>query len=93
MPISVLNPTSASETEPHRLALPLASLNGCLVGILDNGKVNSDRMLRYVESILRAQYGVREVLWRRKHNFSRPAPAALLAELSACDAIITGVGD
>ena len=93
MPITVLNPTSHSEAEPHRLALPLTSLDGALIGVLDNSKVNADRMFRYVETILREQYGVREVLWRRKHNFSQPAPPTLLAELSACDAIITGVGD
>jgi hypothetical protein len=93
MPITVLNPTSHSEAEPHRLALPLTSLDGALIGVLDNSKVNADRMFRYVETILREQYGVREVLWRRKHNFSQPAPPTLLAELRACDAIITGVGD
>jgi hypothetical protein len=93
VPITVLNPTSHSDAEPHRLALPLTSLEGCLVGVLDNSKVNSDRMFHHVENILREQYGVREVLWRRKHIFSRPAPPGLIAELSACDAIITGVGD
>jgi hypothetical protein len=42
--------------------------------------VNSDRLFRYAEAILRERYGVREVLWRRKHNFSQPAPPTLLAE-------------
>jgi len=93
MPITVLNPTSQSQTQPVRMALPLAVLEGCLVGVLDNSKVNSDRLFRCAEAILRDQYGVREVLWRRKHNFSQPAPPTLLAELSACDAILTGIGD
>jgi hypothetical protein len=93
MPITVLNPTSHSEVDTHRLAFPLSSLEGRLVGVLDNSKVNSDRILHYAETLLREQYGVSEVLWRRKHDFSRPAPPALLAELSACDAIITGIGD
>ena len=39
--------------------------------------VNSDRLFRYAEAILREQYGVREVLWRRKHNFSQPAPPTM----------------
>ena len=63
------------------------------MGVLDNSKVNSDRIFQRVEKILVEDYGVRELVWRRKHDFSRPAPAALLAELSACDAIITGIGD
>ena len=93
MPITVLNTTSLSEARPLRAAQRLDSVAGRLVGVLDNGKVNSDRILRQVEAMLLEQFGVREVLWRRKHDFSRPAPAALLGELSACDAIITGIGD
>jgi hypothetical protein len=93
VPITVLNPTSRGDVQPLRLARPLASLDGQVIGVLDNGKVNSDRILQYAAEILRERYHVREVLWRRKHDFSRPAPAALLAELSACDAIIAGIGD
>jgi hypothetical protein len=93
MPITVLNPTSLSEAEPLRMARRLDSLDGTLIGVLDNGKVNTDRIFRLVDDSLRRGYGVREVMWRRKHNFSRPAPSELLAELSACDAIITGIGD
>jgi hypothetical protein len=93
MPITVLNPTSLSEARPLRAAQRLDSVAGRLVGVLDNGKVNSDRILRQVEAMLLEQFSVREVLWRRKHDFSRPAPTALLGELSACDAIITGIGD
>jgi hypothetical protein len=93
MPITVLNPTSATEAQPLRMARRLTSLDGALVGFLDNGKVNTDRIFQHVERDLREQYGVREVVWRRKHNFSAPAPATLLAELSACDAILTGIGD
>jgi hypothetical protein len=75
------------------MALRLESLEGTLIGVLDNGKVNTDRIFQLVERSLREQYGVREVIWRRKHNFSQPAPGMLIAELSACDAIITGIGD
>jgi hypothetical protein len=75
------------------LAPRLSTLAGTRIGVLDNGKVNSDRILEQVDHLLRQRYGVREVVWRRKHDFSRPAPSALLAELGACDAIFTGVGD
>lgn len=93
MPITVLNPTSASDAEPLRLAPPPASLRGSLIGFLDNGKVNTDAIFHQVSRMLMEEHGVREVQWRRKHDFSRPAPAGMIAELSACDAIITGVGD
>jgi len=75
------------------MARPLVSFEGALIGVLNNSKVNADRIFLHVERSLREQYGVREVIWRRKHDFSRPAPAEMLAELSACDAIFTGIGD
>ncbi len=93
MPITVLNPTAQSDAQPRRMAQPLNSLRGSLLGVLDNSKVNTDAIFQCVETILLERYGVREVLWRRKHDFSRPAPAELLAELSACDAVISGIGD
>ena len=93
MPITVLNPSSGTEALPLKMARRLESLEGALIGVLDNGKVNTDRIFQLVERSLREQYGVREVIWRRKHNFSQPAPGMLIAELSACDAIITGIGD
>ena len=93
MPITVVNPTSQGEAAVQRLAPPLPSLEGRLVGLLDNGKANSDRLLERIEAILRERHGVREFIRRRKPDFSRPAPPALLAELSACDALITATGD
>ncbi len=93
MPITVLNPTFQSDTTSVRIAKPLASIDGALIGVLSNSKFNTDRLFEYVERALKEQHGAREVVWRTKHDFSRPAPASMLAELSACDAIITGVGD
>jgi hypothetical protein len=75
------------------MARRLESLEGTLIGVLDNSKFNTDRIFQLVERSLRENYGVREVIWRRKHNFSQPAPGPLVAELSACDAVITGIGD
>jgi hypothetical protein len=36
---------------------------------------------------------VREVIRRRKPDSSRPVPPELLGELSAADAIVSGIGD
>ena len=55
MPITVLDPTGQSEAEAPRLAPPLPSLKGALVGLLDNGKANADQLLGEVERLLRAE--------------------------------------
>jgi hypothetical protein len=93
MPIIVLDPTGGESPPPARRAPRLDSLAGRRVGLLDNGKVNVDRFLDHVEAILRAEHGVADVLRRRKPNMSAPAPPATLAELAACDAVVSAVGD
>jgi hypothetical protein len=36
---------------------------------------------------------VREVVRRRKPDSSRPAPEPMMGELSAADAVVSGIGD
>ena len=93
MTIKVLDPRLSPEGEAARLAAPLASLDGALVGLLDNAKIGTARFYDYLETMLRERYRVREVIRRRKPDSSRPAPADLLGELSAADAIVSGIGD
>lgn len=93
MTLKVLDPRLSAEGEAARLAAPLASLDGVLVGLLDNAKIGTARFYDHLEALLRARFGVREVIRRRKPDSSRPAPAELLGELSAADAIISGIGD
>ena len=93
MTLKVLDPRVSAEGEAARLAAPLVSLDGALVGLLDNAKIGTARFYDHLEALLRDRYGVREVIRRRKPDSSRPAPAALLGELSAADAIVSGIGD
>jgi hypothetical protein len=93
MTLKVLDPRLSAEGEPARLAAPLASLDGALIGLLDNAKIGTARFYDHLEALLRARFGVREVLRRRKPDSSRPAPADVLGELSAADAIVSGIGD
>ena len=93
MTLRVLDPRLSAEGEPARLAAPLASLDGAVVGLLDNAKIGTARLYDHLEALLRTRYGVREVIRRRKPDASRPVPPGMLAELSAADAIVSGIGD
>ena len=93
MTLRVLDPRLSAEGEAARLAAPLASLDGALVGLLDNAKIGTARFYDYLESMLRDRYRVREVIRRRKPDSSRPVTPELLGELSAADAIVSGIGD
>jgi hypothetical protein len=93
MPIIVLDPTVAAEPRAARPAPPARALAGARVGLLDNGKVNVDRFLDHIEQLLRTRHGVADVVRLRKPNMSAPAPAPILDELVACDAVVSAVGD
>ena len=93
MPIIVLDPTADSDTSTNQLAPRLTSLDGRKLGVLDNRKANADRLFDLVDAILRERYGTDVLVRCQKPDFSRPAPDALLQDLRAAEAVITGVGD
>ena len=91
--MKVLDPRLDPEGEATKLAPPLSSLRGAVVGLLDNAKVGTARYFDHLEALLKSGYGVREVIRRRKPDASRPVPDDMLGELSAADAIVSAVGD
>jgi hypothetical protein len=93
MGLRVLDPRFDDESEPARMAPPMRTLAGAIVGLLDNGKIGVAPLYDQVEAILRDRFAVREVIRRRKPDMSRPVPPDLLGELAAADAIVSGVGD
>ncbi len=93
MTLRVLDPRLEADGEALRLAPPLTSLNGALIGMIDNAKIGTERFFDFVEEILRKDYGVREVIRRRKPDSSRPVPPQMLAELSGADAMLSAIGD
>jgi hypothetical protein len=93
MSIRVLDPTVQNLPVQAGATPRLTSLAGRKIGLLDNGKINVRPLLDHMERLLRAQYGVRDVVRLRKPDFSRPAPAPVLAAMQGCDAVIAAVGD
>jgi hypothetical protein len=93
MTLKVLDPRQTAEGEALALAQPLASLEGAVVGLLDNAKIGTARFYDHVEDILRSRHGVREFIRRRKSDATRPAPAQVIAELAGADAIVSAIGD
>ena len=93
MTLKVLDPRQFADGEPLVMAQPLGKLDGAVVGLLDNAKIGTAKFYDYVEEILKGRHGVREVVRRRKGDSSRPAPDAIIGELSAADAVVSGIGD
>jgi hypothetical protein len=93
MTLEVLDPRLNAEGAAVRPAPALSDLDGAVVGLLDNAKIGTERFYDFVAEILKKEHGVRELIRRRKPDTTRPAPAALLAEMSGADAILSGIGD
>src|SRR5437773_11655465 len=90
----VLDPTSGPVVERATRAPRPQSLEGKRVGFLDNSKQNSDKILRYLDEMLRERYGISASIHRRKPTASRVVPTETLEEmLRECDLVIPAVGD
>lgn len=93
MSIEVLDPTHEGGAAAFTAAPRLRTLRGARVGIVSNGKKGTVRFFDAVERELMEGFGVAEVVRLTKGNYSAPMEPEILAQASALDAIISGVGD
>ncbi len=91
-PFIVLDPTLEVETQRRERAPRPKDIH--TIGLLDNGKNNSAKLLRKVAEMLAERYPGVQVNYYRKPGAYRPAPDALLDQVaSECDVAIVGIGD
>ena len=95
MTLKILDPTVRPDAVGDvTVAKRIADLDGKVLGLLHNGKVNGDHLLELVRAQLTARYGLRDVVVVRKPSASRVAEAAVLDRLARdCDAVVTAIGD
>ena len=93
MTFRVLDPTPEKTPPLGRAAPRLDTLKGKTVGFISNGKEGTKGFFRHLESMLRAEAEVADVVWRTKSNYSAPADAHIVAEIRQWDAVVSGIGD
>ena len=87
-------PTSTTPKRKLTRAPALAKLDGARIGILENGKLNADEMLREVADLFVQRHGCTVVKLASKKNASAPAPSNTLVQVAPeVDFLITGLGD
>jgi hypothetical protein len=92
--IEILDPTVEVTAQPLKFVARPDSLAGKRIGLVENTKFNSDRLLQKIGNILVAEYGAAEARMWRKHNASVPAHEEIVQELKAsCDVMVAGIGD
>ena len=93
-PIEILDPTVEPRKQPLTFVARPDSLQGRRIGLVENTKYNSDRLLAKIGDILKQEYGAAETRMWRKHNAGVPAHAEILDEARrGVDAVVAGIGD
>ena len=88
----VLDPTL--EVEAARVERAPRPAEVHTLGLLDNGKPNSDKLLKQVGEMVATQFPGLKINYYRKPGAYRPAPTVLLDQVVAeCDAALVGIGD
>jgi len=77
-----IDPTAGGSRAQVALAPRPMDLAGKVVGLLDNTKEQADVILATVAEVLRRDYGVADVIIRRKEHYSKPASEALISEMA-----------
>jgi hypothetical protein len=93
MPYRVLDPTNEMREARGRPAARPSSLQGKTIGFISNGKEGTKGYFTQLERMLREEFGVGQVIWRTKSNYSAPADAHIVGEIPKWDAVVSGVGD
>ncbi len=92
--MQLYDPTVAGPERHYVRAGALPSLDGKTIGILENGKLNAENMLRETAALFEQRHGCMVVPIFSKSNPSAPAPGETLAAAAKdVDFLITGLGD
>ena len=91
--ITFLDPRVTINPKDRPLVAGLETLEGKIVGIIDNGQANSTTMFQELAKLLQEKFHTREVIFKTKPTHMQGAPKPIMQEiLNRCDAVITGLG-
>ena len=94
MSFVVYNPTSGPTAEKMGMAPQIENLQNGILGVIDNGKTNSDTLLNRIVSSLTDRYTLEDVVIVKKHSVShaiKDDAARMLAQ--KCNFVLAGIGD
>jgi hypothetical protein len=90
----VLDPTNEPVKTTFRKARRPETLKGLRLGLIDNGKKNSDYLVKKISDRLRALHGVRGDILVRKPSPSHAIPQDMAETLAGkVDLVVAGIGD
>jgi hypothetical protein len=94
MAIQVFDPTTQAKEQPVAFVPRPESLRNLRIGLVENTKYNSDKLLLRIATLLEQEYGARSHIIRSKHSSGVPAHQEIIDEYKAsCDVVVAGIGD
>ena len=91
--IKFLDPRVTVNPGDRPLVPGLDTLEGKVIGIIDNGQANSTDMFKELAGLLQERFHTREILFETKPTHMQGAPSRIMEDfLKRCDAVITGLG-
>ena len=94
MPLEILDPTIGPRQQPLTYVARPDSLAGKRVGLVENTKYNTHRLLQKIGDVLVKEYGAAETRMWRKKNASVPAHEEIIEEARrSVDVVVAGIGD
>jgi hypothetical protein len=92
--IEILDPRAEDVPEELGLSPSLSSLEGKVIGLLENRKYHADAFLQELQNVLVDDYGAKKVVYATKFTYSDACAQETLDSLTQeCDAVIHGIAD
>ncbi len=92
--IELLSPAAMTVGNAVPLAKRVPTLEGRVIGLLDNSKSGIRPFLDRVEELLQREHGVSRIIRYDKKAAALPAPDEMIeAAVRECDVVINGIAD
>ena len=92
--IQILDPRPEDVPEELGISSEIASLEGKVVGLLENRKYHADSFLLELQRVLEDEYKAKKVVYASKFSFSMPCADETIDSLvEECDAVVHGIAD
>ena len=92
--LQMFDPTAQIKERAISFAPRPESLQGVRIGLVENTKFNSDKLLLKIAAILENEHGAKSHIICSKRNPSVPVHQEIFDEFVAnCDVVISGIGD
>jgi hypothetical protein len=92
--LKIFEPTIQAKEDKIDFVPRPTSLRNLRIGLVDNTKFNSDKLLIKIATILQKEFGAENHIIRKKHKSGVPVHDEIINEfVSNCNVVIAGVGD